>query len=255
MGILNVTPDSFSDGGRFFSADKAVERARQMVEEGADIIDVGGESTRPGAGPVSAAEEMRRVIPVIERICGIEDFRDRSGAFPRPSIPVSVDTRHASVAKAAVKAGASIVNCIEKLSVTMAKVVRESGAAVICRCRSREDWDRAVGMVGDSERVLFDPMVGFGTSRAEDLELMARIPDFAKFAPVVAAVSRKRIIGAIAGGGTPQDRLGGSVGAAVWCALNGASVIRAHDVRETAQAIQLVNYMDFVVRGKGTVLA
>jgi len=255
MGILNVTPDSFSDGGKYFSIDAAVKRAEEMVAEGADIIDVGGESTRPGHTPVSAAEELKRVIPVIERIAHIENFRDRSGKNPRPYIPVSVDTRHASVAKAAVKAGATIVNCVEELGSSMAKVVRESGAAVVCRCRSKEDYDRAVGLVGDKDRVLFDPMIGFGTSRAEDLELMAHIPDFSRFAPVVAAVSRKRIIGTLAGGDAASDRLGGSVGAAIWCALNGAAVVRVHDVKETVQALALVNYMDFTVREKGTAIA
>lgn len=255
MGILNVTPDSFSDGGKYFSVEAAVKRANEMVAEGADIIDVGGESTRPGATPVSAADEMNRVIPVIERIARIENFRDRSGKLPRPFIPISVDTRHPTVAKAAIKAGAAIVNCVEELGASMAKAVRESGAAVVCRCRSKEDYERAVGLVGDKERVLFDPMVGFGTSRAEDLELMAKIPDFAKFAPVVAAVSRKRIIRHIAGGEEASDRVGGSVGAAIWCALNGASVIRVHDVKETVQALALVNYMDFTVREKGTAIA
>lgn len=255
MGILNVTPDSFSDGGKYFSLDAAVKRANEMVDEGADIIDVGGESTRPGSTPVSAAEELKRIIPVIEQIAHIENFRDMSGRHPRPFIPVSVDTRHPSVAKAAVKAGATIVNCVETLGATMAKVVRESGAAVICRCRSKEGYERAVGLVGDSERVLFDPMIGFGTSRAEDLELMARIPDFSRFAPVVAAVSRKRIIRTLAGGKDAADRLGGSVGAAIWCALNGAAIVRVHDVKETYQALQLVNYMDFTVREKGTAIA
>jgi len=254
MGILNVTPDSFSDGGRYLSADAAVRRAGEMAGEGADVIDVGGESTRPGATPVSAADEMKRVLPVIERISRIENFRDRSGKLPRPFIPISVDTRHASVAKAAIKSGASIVNCVDRLSESMARVVRESGAAVICRCRSREDYERAVGLIGDRERVMFDPMIGFGTSRAEDLELMARIPDFSKFAPVVAAVSRKRIIRVLAGGEEAGDRLGGSVGAAIWCALNGAALIRVHDVKETVQALQLVNYMDFA-REKGTAIA
>ena len=255
MGILNVTPDSFSDGGKYFSTDAAVRRANEMVAEGADIIDVGGESTRPGSTPVSAAEELKRIIPVIEQVSRIENFRDASGKSPRPFVPVSVDTRHPSVAKAAVKAGAAIVNCVEKLGAPMAKVVRESGAAVICRCRSKEDYESAVGLVGDRDRVLFDPMIGFGTSRAEDLELMARIPDFARFAPVVAAVSRKRIIRALAGGEEASDRLGGSVGAAIWCALNGAAVVRVHDVKETYQALQLVTYMDFTVRGKGTAIA
>ena len=255
MGILNVTPDSFSDGGKYFSLDAAVKRANEMVAEGADIIDVGGESTRPGATPVSAADEMDRVIPVIERIARIENFRDRSGKLPRPFIPVSVDTRHPTVAKAAVKAGATIVNCVETLGASMAKIVRESGVAVICRCRSKEDYERAVEMVGDRQRVLFDPMIGFGTTRREDLELMERIPEFSRFAPVVAAVSRKRIIRTLAGGEAASDRLGGSVGAAIWCALNGASVIRVHDVKETFQALSILNYMDCRSRGKGTAIA
>lgn len=255
MGILNVTPDSFSDGGRYLSVDAAVKRAEEMVSEGADLIDVGGESTRPGHTPVPASEELKRTIPVIERISRIENFRDRGGSRTRPFIPVSVDTRHVSVAKAAIKAGASIVNCIEELSGPMAKVVSETGTAVICRCRSEADYERAVGLVGDRGRVMFDPMIGFGTSRAEDLELMARIPDFSKFAPVVAAVSRKRIIRVLAGGDEAQDRLGGSVGAAIWCALNGAAVVRVHDVKETYQALQLVNYLDFTVRERGTAIA
>ena len=259
MGILNVTPDSFSDGGRYFSADAAARRAEEMNCEGADIIDVGGESTRPGAKPVTVAEELRRVVPAIEAIKRLERerlgrMRAESPCYRCPRLHVSVDTRHVTVAKAAIGAGASMVNCVETLSAAMAKVVRETGAAVVCRCRSREDYERAVEMVGDRERVLFDPMIGFGTSRSEDLELMERIPEFSSFAPVVAAVSRKRIIRYLGGGEDVGDRLGGSVGAAIWCAMNGAAVLRVHDVKETFRALSIVNYMDRAGR-RGTAIA
>ena len=267
MGILNVTPDSFSDGGRYTTVESAVERAKEMVDEGASIIDVGGESTRPGARPVSASEELRRVLPVIERLAELrfDDPASRDARERGRHVPVSIDTRHVSVARAAFAAGASIVNCVAPLGESMVRAANDAHAAIIARCRSRGDWERAIRLAGDASRVVFDPMIGFGTTRREDLALLAQVPDFARFAPVAIGVSRKRIVRCLASCVGPDRRepdddplrfLGGSIGAALWCAAHGVAIVRVHDVRETAQALALTRVMDDVSgHGKGAVPA
>ena len=233
MAIVNVTPDSFSDGGRYFAPEEAVARARNCLDEGADMIDLGGESTRPGATPVAWEEEWRRIAPVLESLAGGgKDF------------PISVDTYHPETARRAVAAGADIINCVypEPLA-DMAAIARESGCGLVVPFRLPPDGstphlpDALAGLEGQT---LVDPMIGFGTTREEDMALMGSIRRLAQVAPVLVGVSRKRLIKKLTGGKCRGKNLGGSVGAAVWCAMAGASVVRVHDVLETVQALSVV---------------
>ena len=227
MGILNVTPDSFSDGGRYYSAPEAVRRARNMAEEGADIIDVGGESTRPGSTPLEWGEEWRRIEPVLKELAGLK-------------CKISVDTYHPETAARAVDLGAGMVNCVYPESVPAMLAIQERNPGVevvVPSAWAEEDPSRLATM----KDFYLDPMVGFGTTREEDLALLGGIRRMAQKAPVLVGVSRKRIVGTLTGAEDPHDRLGGSVGAAVWCAMNGASVVRVHDVKETVQALKVVN--------------
>jgi dihydropteroate synthase len=253
MGIVNVTPDSFSDGGLFYDAAKAVEHGLKLVGEGADLLDVGGESTRPGADAVDEAEELRRVVPVVRGLCG--------GC----GVPVSIDTRRPAVARAAIAAGACIVNDVMPVAEDpeMADVVRESGCGlVVMHMRGKPKtmlaqavYDDVVAAVEDflaaalawcaergiaRDRVVIDPGIGFAKTTAQNLELLAALPRLSRLAPVLVGASRKRFIGELCGEPSAAERLGGSVGAAVWCALRGAAVIRAHDVKATRQALTVV---------------
>ena len=248
MGILNVTPDSFSDGGRFLTVRSAVAHALKMQAEGADLIDVGGESTRPGARPVSAAEEMRRVIPVIERLAG------------RLRIPVSVDTSKAAVAEAALRAGASLVNDVTALrDPAMGRVVARSRVPVILMhsrgtprtMRSRARYRRllpeilselnrsvkkALACGISRNKILMDPGIGFAKSAQQSLELIRRLGEFKKLGfPIVAGPSRKSFIARSLGDST-QDRLFGTAAAVALCAAGGADIIRVHDVAAMRQA-------------------
>jgi dihydropteroate synthase len=252
MGVLNVTPDSFSDGGRFQDLDAAVARGEAMAREGAAVIDVGGESTRPGAAPVEEAEELRRVIPVIERLAGTL------------SIPVSVDTRKPAVMRHALAAGASFVNDVGALSAPGAlEAVAGSGAAAcLVHMQGEPAAMQAAPHYGDvvaevraflaaraaacvaagigRDRLVVDPGFGFGKTLQHNLALLAGLPALAADGlPVLAGISRKRMIGALTGrdGG---DRLAGSLAAAIVAAGRGARIIRAHDVRETVDALAVV---------------
>lgn len=243
MGILNVTPDSFSDGGRFFSVERAVERAREMEREGADIIDIGGESTRPNAPAVSLQEELDRVLPVIEGLKG------------NIAVPISIDTYKAGVAKAACAAGAEIVNDVTGLMFDpeMAAVVAESGAGVVVmHTRGMPDtmqkdtnYDdliadvkeyltasielaRRAGVAGG--RIVVDPGLGFGKSVQGNLELIKRLEEFLPLGcPILVGPSRKSFIGAVTGrdGG---ERIFGTAAAVVMSIAHGAAIIRVHDV-------------------------
>ncbi|MBI5191065.1 MAG: dihydropteroate synthase [Nitrospirae bacterium] len=262
MGILNVTPDSFSDGGRFvvgggrvdgFSrvdVAAAVEAALLMAEAGADIIDVGGESTRPGSDRVSPDEEQARVVPVIEGI------RKRSG------IPISIDTYKAATALAAVRAGADIINDISGLAFDpdMPKAAADSGAALVVMhikgtpedMQKDPNYDDLMGevtgflMAGSDkalragvprDRILVDPGIGFGKTLAHNLELINRLDELSRLGyPVVLGVSRKAFIGRLTGADDPMDRGDGSVAAAVMGIARGAHIIRAHDVRSAKRA-------------------
>lgn len=243
MGILNVTPDSFSDGGEHFGAGDAVSHARRMIEEGADIVDIGGESTRPGSKPVTALEEIERVIPVIKAI------RDES------DVPISVDTYKSEVARAALAAGADIVNDITALNGDefMAKVIAEADAAVILMhmkgtpetMQADPDYDdvisdiieyltasidkaRSAGIAFD--KIIIDPGIGFGKTVEHNLTILSNIGRFKELdMPVLIGSSRKSFIGSITGKDVNKRQFGtaASVTAAI---LNGADIIRVHDV-------------------------
>lgn len=255
MGILNVTPDSFSDGGRFASIDSALAHARTMLAEGADIIDVGGESTRPGAGDVPVHEELDRVLPVIE---GIRQFSN---------VPLSVDTSKPEVMLAAVAAGADLINDVYALRRDGAlEAAAKSGAAVCLMHMQGEPrtmqeaprYDDVVAEVGQfleqrveacvqagigRDRLLVDPGFGFGKTLAHNVCLLDRLEAFSDLGlPVLVGMSRKRMIREITGcetGGT----LPGNIAVAVLAAAKGATVLRVHDVRETVQALEAVAAM------------
>jgi dihydropteroate synthase len=250
VGILNATPDSFSDGGRFLDRATAVAHATEMVDDGADILDVGGESTRPGSEAVSADEELSRVRPVIERL--VEQH---------PAIPVSIDTRKADVAAEALDAGATIVNDVSGGSdPEMFDVVREREAAVVLMhmqgdpktMQEAPHYDDVVGEVHEylrqrieaaelagiaPDRIAVDPGIGFG----KDLELMRGVGELLDLGrPVLVGPSRKRFIGAILD--LPEDeRVEGTIGAVVWMVGQGAHIVRVHDVREVVRAVRVAD--------------
>ena len=254
MGVLNVTPDSFSDGGRFLRAEEAVAHGTRMAAEGADIVDVGGESTRPGSDPVPAEEEIDRVAPVIAGL--VEEI---------PALPVSIDTRKADVADAALDAGATIVNDVSAgADPRMFDVVRERGAALVLMHMKGEPktmqqapaYDDVVAEVHeylrerieaaafsgiDPERIAVDPGIGFGKDLGHNLELIRRIDELLDLGrPVLVGPSRKRFIGAILD--LPEDRrVEGTIGAVAWMVARGAHVVRVHDVLEVSRAVRVID--------------
>ena len=237
MAIVNVTPDSFSDGGQYFKPEEAVARAHNCLKEGADIIDLGGESTRPGATPLDWQEEWSRLEPVLDILA-----RDRRKCL------ISIDTYHPETAVRALEAGASIINCVYSEPVQeMAALARKTGCGLVIPFRpaleslKAEQLDNMANLEDLESQVLIDPMIGFGTTREEDMALMGSIRRLAQIAPVLVGVSRKRLIKRLTGEKCRGKNLGGSVGAAVWCAMAGASVVRVHDVRETVQALAVAN--------------
>jgi dihydropteroate synthase len=261
MGILNVTPDSFSDGGRFLDRATAVAHGTRLVEEGADILDVGGESTRPGSDPVPVDEELERVRPVIERLVELH-----------PGIPVSIDTRKADVATEALDAGATIVNDVSGGSdAAMFDVVRAHEAAVVLMhmrgdpktMQEAPEYDDVVGEVHeylrqrietaelagvDPQRIAVDPGIGFGKDLEHNLELIRRVDVLLDLGrPVLVGPSRKRFIGTILD--LPEDeRVEGTIGAAVWMVTRGAHIVRVHDVQEVVRAVRVV---DAIARAEG----
>ena len=251
MGIINVTPDSFSDGGRYLSRDAALAQARRMMDEGADMLDIGGESTRPGSQPVSAQQEIDRVIPVIEAL------RDAP-------LPISVDTCKPEVMRAALAAGASMVNDITALQCAGAiETVAASNAAVCLmhmqgtpRTMQHEPhYDDVVAEVRDflreriavveaagiaRERIVIDPGFGFGKTLAHNLALLNRLETFTDFGvTLLAGLSRKSMLGAITGRGA-DERVAASVTAAVLAAQRGAKILRVHDVAPTVDALKVL---------------
>jgi dihydropteroate synthase len=268
MGIVNVTPDSFSDGGAFLSADAAIGHAQRLTQEGADILDVGGESTRPGAQPVSAEEELRRVLPVLEGIAA-DWLAGDSRARPAQPI-VSIDTSKASVARAAIGAGASIVNDVSALRAdpAMVEVIADSGvdcclmhmlgeprtmqrdpryADVVDEVKAflEERLSFAVGAGVREERIMLDPGIGFGKTLEHNLELLDRLDELTTLGrPLVVGTSRKgflgRIIADAAGEAEPVGtarRLPGTIATNVLALERGASVFRVHDVAPVRDAL------------------
>ncbi len=252
MGVLNVTPDSFSDGGRFLEPGAAVERALRLVEEGADLVDVGGESTRPGAPPVPADEERRRVLPVLERLA--------ARGF---AVPVSVDTAKAEVARAARAAGAALVNDVTGLSdPAMAEAVARAGAPVVLMhmrgtpadMQSRAVYGDVVAEVKaelagalaraaaagvPAERTILDPGIGFAKTAGQSLRLLSRLPDLGALGrPLLVGPSRKSFIGQ-ATGAPVEERLPGTLAAVAAAVLGGAAFLRVHDVAAARQAARL----------------
>jgi len=252
MGVVNVTPDSFSDGGKFLDAGAAVARALNLVAQGAEILDIGGESTRPGAEPVDEAEELRRVLPVIERLAG------------RVKVPISIDTTKPAVARAALAAGASIVNDVaaHRQDILLWQVVAEFKAGYVCMhaCgtprtmqenpvygdvvrevgeffRERLGQLRANGVFAD--QVVLDVGIGFGKTLEHNLQLLANLRSFTTMArPLLIGVSRKSFIGKQLGVELPE-RLPASLACACGAVGSGAQIIRAHDVAETVQALRM----------------
>ena len=253
MGVLNPTPDSFSDGGDFLDPPAALDGALRMVDEGADLLDIGGESTRPGAQPVPEEEELRRVLPLVEHLT------------PRIPIPISVDTTKAAVARRAAEAGASIVNDVSglRLDPAMGRTVAEAGCALVVmhmrgspRTMQQETgYDDLLSEVFQSlrgsveaaveagvprERVIVDPGIGFGKSAEGNLLLLRRLGELRTLGcPILVGASRKSFIGAVLGIEAPKDRLEGSVAAAVVAVWNGAHIVRVHDVGATRRAVDL----------------
>ncbi|MFQ5935340.1 MAG: dihydropteroate synthase [Acidiferrobacterales bacterium] len=252
MGILNVTPDSFSDGGLFFSRDRAVKRGLELVEGGADIVDVGGESTRPGAEAVSTQEELDRVIPVIEAL------RDAV------SVPISVDTLKPAVMREAVSAGAGMINDVQALRADGALQTAAELKVPVCLMhmqgepRTMQDnphYEDVIAEVReflrarrqacldaglDAAKVIVDPGFGFGKTVEHNLTLLRHLGEFKSLgAPILAGLSRKSIIGKVLNLPTEQ-RLHASVALAVLAAQNGANIVRLHDVRATCEAIRMV---------------
>ena len=239
MGIVNVTPDSFSDGGQYFSPEEAIRRARNLIGEGAAIIDFGAESTRPGATPLAWAEEWARLEPVLEGFFSGSAGRRPQRAANTPPPAVSIDTYHPETARRSIGLGATILNCVYAEPIpAMLALLREfpqTELVMPSRC-----WDQVADDAALRSRIYLDPMIGFGTTREEDLALLRAIPDLAKKGRVLVGASRKRIVKKLTGEKVTGKNLGGNLGIAVWCALNGAAVVRVHDVRETVQAIKVM---------------
>jgi dihydropteroate synthase len=264
MGILNVTPDSFSDGGEFFDTGRAVERAEQMVAQGADILDVGGESTRPGGARVSVDEEIRRVVPVLSALAG------------RIAVPISVDTTKASVARAALDAGAEVVNDISGLRFDPGladEVARARAGLVLMHSRGEIETLHALPPVADimlevveslrrsiagavrrgvpRDSLAVDPGIGFGKSQEQNVELVARMDTLAhEFPdmPLLVGTSRKRFIGALLGGAPVEERLHGTMASVAAAVLRGASIVRVHDVRAAVETVRIADAIKAVNR-------
>jgi dihydropteroate synthase len=247
MGILNVTPDSFSDGGQFFDPQRAIAHARRLVAEGADILDIGAESTRPyiGAMPVWPAEELRRLAPVLPAVTEL-------------GVPVSIDTMKADVAIKAIAAGATMVNDVWGLQrdPDMARVVAEHAVPIVIM-HNREAVDAAIDIMADiaaffsrsldiaahagiaRENIVLDPGIGFGKTPAQSITALARLAELKSFGlPLLVGASRKRFIDTISPA-PPDRRIGGSIASHLLAVLDGAAIVRAHDVAETVQALKV----------------
>jgi dihydropteroate synthase len=251
VGIVNVTPDSFSDGGRCLSRSDAVAHARRLVEEGADVIDVGGESTRPGSDPVPEEEELSRVLPVIETLASQVD------------VPISIDTRHPRVAREAVAAGAGVINDVTGLQgdPEMAHVVAETGAAAVIMhmrgepktMQDHPHYDHLMADIGrylrrgmqaavdagvPEDRLIVDPGIGFGKTLEHNLRVLARLGQLRTLGrPILVGPSRKRFIGELSGVEMPSERVCGTAAACSLAVAAGALLLRVHDVRRVREAL------------------
>lgn len=255
MGILNVTPDSFSDGGHYFNKDKAIAHAQQMIDEGADIIDIGGESTRPGAQAVAVEDELARVLPVID---AIKDLK----------VPVSIDTSKAEVMQAAVECGASLINDVNALRSEGALETAAKLEVPVCLMHMQgtprtmqenphygdvvsdirhffQNRIEAVAKAGiDKSRIILDPGFGFGKTLQNNIDLLNRLKEFSGLGlPLLIGLSRKRFLGALTGKET-ADRTVASVCAAMIAAQNGASILRVHDVAETKEMLNILKVVE-----------
>jgi dihydropteroate synthase len=251
MGIINVTPDSFSDGGDRLDPEQAIAASRQMVRAGADLIDIGGETTRPGSAPTSPDIERSRILPVIRALAG-------------EGITVSVDTRHADTMAAALAAGAHLVNDVSALAdPAAAEIVAASGCPVVLmHMRGTPMTMQAHAVYGDvvaevmealaerialavragidRSRIAIDPGLGFAKTGAHNLELLRRLRELQRLGcPILVGASRKNFIGHLGAGDAPKDRLAGSLAAALFAAQQGARMVRVHDVAETVQALRV----------------
>jgi dihydropteroate synthase len=261
MGIVNVTPDSFSDGGQYLDSQRAIERGLELVQEGADIIDVGGESTRPGAEMVSEEHELRRVLPVIE------------GLRRQTKVPISIDTQKPAVARAALQAGAAIINDIaaNRDDPAMWEVAVEAGAGYILMhmqgtpqtMHLSPKYADVIAEVSDffsdrlrrveshgvkREQVVLDPGIGFGKTVQHNLQLLAGLERFRVHErPLLLGVSRKSFIGKLVGGEV-HERVPGSLACAVWTILNGVQLIRTHEVAATVQAVRMTEHIQRVAK-------
>jgi dihydropteroate synthase len=255
MGILNVTPDSFFDGGLYFNKSIAIKRALQMVEDGADIIDIGGESTRPGSEPVSIEEDLKRTIPVIEAL------------VKKIDIPISIDTYKSEVAKKALDAGASMVNDISGLRFDplMANIVSQYEVPVVIMHIKGTPKDMQQNPVyevlipeildylmlciklalesGTSEdKIIIDPGIGFGKTFEHNLEIIYNLREFTSLGkPILIGLSRKAFIGKILGDVPPEERLEGTAAAVAISVINGANIVRVHDVREMVRVVKVAD--------------
>jgi dihydropteroate synthase len=254
MGVLNVTPDSFSDGGQFFEPDKAIEHGLKMVADGAAIIDIGGESTRPGSAPVSTKEQMERVVPVIKALC------------KKVNVPISIDTQNFEVAKAALDAGATMINDITALSdERIGRLAVEQQVPVILMHmqgtpKTMQIEPRYDGVVGEvrqflldratqaedfgipKERIFIDPGFGFGKTLEHNILLLRNISKFVNTGyRVLAGTSRKSFIGKLTGKENPAERIFGTAATVTLCAAAGVSIVRVHDVAEMADVVKIVH--------------
>ena len=255
MGILNITPDSFSDGGLFFNKENAVKRGIEIEKEGASIIDIGGESTRPGSQPVSIDEELKRVIPVIKALA------------PQVNCPISIDTSKPGVAREAIMAGASMINNIMGVDLNrdMAIAAADFDVPIVLmhikgKPRTMQENPVYEDLIGeiihalktsikiaeecgvDSEKIIVDPGIGFGKTALHNIEILKRLKEFKILGkPILTGPSRKSFIGAILNIKTPSERLMGTAAAVAIAIANGADIVRVHDVKEMAQVATLVN--------------
>ncbi len=263
MGILNATPDSFSDGGRFADPARALDRALEMVAAGADLVDVGGESTRPGARPVPAEQESARILPIVKALKA------------RLPTPISVDTRKAEVARAALDAGADVINDVSALGdPAMGRVVAASGAGLVLMhmrgdpqtMQQAASYHDVAGEVSaelgialrraqaagvDSERIVLDPGIGFAKTAEHNLELLGRLDELAPLGhPILLGPSRKAFIGKLLGDLLPEQRDVGTAAACVLGLLRGARIFRVHDPRTTREALSVAEAVCQVERSR-----